>query len=413
MIASQAGTGDHGEWAEVTNTRSCAINLNGLYAQLPHGQGTTTATVTSDLWLPPHSAFLVADSSNAALNHDLQATIVAWGTGTSSDVLKNSGNTIALFTASATIDTLTYTATSKLVEGASMAFLEPLRPEPADRLSQLAGVPRFVDAGLLRNPWSAQRRRGLRDRAADRPHLRRFPVRHASDAIAAARSAGSSVSLTHEAARRGCQGHRDRARLAGVAVYKCSYYVVLRDGEEFLPPEHVARNERSAHRDRGARGALRADRMLEDLKRAGLKMTPQRIAIVRLFAADESHPTAQDLYERLRAEFPSMSFATVYNTLDALATAGLSRTIRLGNAARFDPNTAPHHHAVCDGCGAVRDLPARSLASSSAARRRIARAAPGFQVRAVERTYRGLCSSCATRAEASASAEPPLARSIR
>lgn len=136
--------------------------------------------------------------------------------------------------------------------------------------------------------------------------------------------------------------------------------------------------------------------MLEDLKRAGLKMTPQRIAIVRLFAVDESHPTAQALFERLRPEFPSMSFATVYNTLDALATAGLSGTIRLGNAARFDPNTTAHHHAVCDKCGAVRDVPARSLASSSAARRRVARVAPGFQVRSVERIYRGLCPSCAT-----------------
>jgi Fur family peroxide stress response transcriptional regulator len=157
----------------------------------------------------------------------------------------------------------------------------------------------------------------------------------------------------------------------------------------------------------------RAARMLEDLKRAGLKMTPQRIAIVRLFAVDESHPTAQALFERLRPEFPSMSFATVYNTLDALATAGLSGTIRLGNAARFDPNTTPHHHAVCDGCGAVRDLPARSLASSSAARRRIARVAQGFQVRAVERIYRGLCPSCAAPAEPTASAVHLPKRSVR
>ena len=44
--------------------------------------------------------------------------------------------------------------------------------------------------------------------------------------------------------------------------------------------------------------------MLRDLKRAGLKLTPQRIAIVRLFAGDTSHPTAQDLFERLRPSFP-------------------------------------------------------------------------------------------------------------
>jgi Fe2+ or Zn2+ uptake regulation protein len=143
----------------------------------------------------------------------------------------------------------------------------------------------------------------------------------------------------------------------------------------------------------------RAAGMLRDLKRAGLKMTPQRIAIVRLFASDLSHPTAQDLYERLRESFPTMSFATVYNTLDALASAGLSGILRLGNAMRFDPKTEAHHHAVCDGCGAVRDIDASSLAPTPGAVRKLRRAAPGFSVRTVERVYRGLCAACAKKAE--------------
>ncbi len=143
---------------------------------------------------------------------------------------------------------------------------------------------------------------------------------------------------------------------------------------------------------------VRASAMMRDLKRAGLKLTPQRIAIVRLFAGDESHPTAQDLFERLRPSFPTMSFATVYNTLDALAHAGLAGLVRIpgkrGDAARFDPNTTPHHHAVCDGCGAVLDIAAGSLAPTPGAIHKLNRAAPGFWVRAVERTYRGLCSAC-------------------
>jgi len=139
--------------------------------------------------------------------------------------------------------------------------------------------------------------------------------------------------------------------------------------------------------------------MLNDLQRSGLKMTPQRIAIVRLFARDPSHPTAQDLFDRLRPVFPSMSFATVYNTLDALARANLASIVRLpgkrGDAARFDPNSNPHHHAVCDQCGAVLDIAAGTLAPTPAASRRLHRAAPGFSVRAVERVYRGLCAVCA------------------
>jgi Fur family peroxide stress response transcriptional regulator len=129
--------------------------------------------------------------------------------------------------------------------------------------------------------------------------------------------------------------------------------------------------------------------MLSELKRSGLKVTPQRMAIVREIADDLSHPTAQSLFERLRPTFPTMSFATVYNTLDALARCGLTGELNLGGAVRFDPNTSPHHHAVCDACGAVFDVPAEPTPSH-----KTLRAAGGFRVRTEERTYRGLCGGC-------------------
>lgn len=137
--------------------------------------------------------------------------------------------------------------------------------------------------------------------------------------------------------------------------------------------------------------------MLHDLERAGFKLTAQRMAIVKLFSAEESHPTAQELYERLRGAHPSISFATVYNTLDALANAGLSGTLRLGNAARFDPNTTPHHHAVCEECGAIIDVPAETMAPKPATVKRLQKQALGFNVRSIERIYRGVCASCAER----------------
>jgi Fur family peroxide stress response transcriptional regulator len=131
--------------------------------------------------------------------------------------------------------------------------------------------------------------------------------------------------------------------------------------------------------------------MLADLKQAGLKLTPQRIAIVHEIAGDLSHPTAQDLFERLRDAFPTMSFATVYNTLDTLARCGLTGELRIGGAVRFDPNVEPHHHAVCDSCGAIADLPAERPAK----RLLLDRAA--FRVRTEERTYRGLCGRCVSK----------------
>ena len=136
----------------------------------------------------------------------------------------------------------------------------------------------------------------------------------------------------------------------------------------------------------------RSDLVLAELKRAGMKLTPQRMAIVRELADDCTHPTANELFERLRPAFPTMSFATVYNTLDALARLGMVGSLRLGSAVRFDPNTTPHHHAVCDACGLVVDLPAPP--PSPSLRTSIEREFH-FEVRIEERTYRGLCGRCA------------------
>lgn len=126
--------------------------------------------------------------------------------------------------------------------------------------------------------------------------------------------------------------------------------------------------------------------MLDALRAAGVKLTPQRRAIVQHFAGDPTHPTAQELYDRLVATMPGVSFATVYNTLAKLREVGLCREIALvAGAARFDPNVARHHHTVCDRCGAVRDVPARERATP---------AVDGFAVRSVEYIYRGVCGSC-------------------
>jgi Fe2+ or Zn2+ uptake regulation protein len=139
--------------------------------------------------------------------------------------------------------------------------------------------------------------------------------------------------------------------------------------------------------------------MLAGVRAAGLRLTPQRMAVVRELAGDESHPTAQELFDRLRPALPTMSFATVYNTLAALSDAGLcgSMSLTAGSAGRFDPNMQPHDHLVCDGCGAVRDLPAGAAPTAGAApaaRRSVARTAPGFELRAVEQIFRGLCAEC-------------------
>jgi Fe2+ or Zn2+ uptake regulation protein len=146
--------------------------------------------------------------------------------------------------------------------------------------------------------------------------------------------------------------------------------------------------------------------MLACVRASGLKMTPQRMAIVRELAADPTHPTAQELFERLRPALPTMSFATVYNTLDALAAAGLCASLSLSpGPARFDPNMRAHHHAVCDRCGLVRDVDG----DAPEPEREPSPRPLGFQIRAVELIYRGLCAECAQQVAEGA----PPARSKR
>jgi Fur family peroxide stress response transcriptional regulator len=143
--------------------------------------------------------------------------------------------------------------------------------------------------------------------------------------------------------------------------------------------------------------ADRVAEMLACVRASGLKMTPQRMAIVRELAADPTHPTAQELFERLRPALPTMSFATVYNTLYALAEAGLCASLSLApGPARFDPNMRPHHHAVCDRCGQVRDVDVTAPRSWPAPEdgEVASPPPPGFEVRAVELIYRGVCAAC-------------------
>ena len=145
------------------------------------------------------------------------------------------------------------------------------------------------------------------------------------------------------------------------------------------------------------------------LRNAGLKVTPQRLAIVECLAGDFTHPTAQELYERLRVRFPTMAVATVYNTLSALDAIGRCRRLELGGPSRFDPNVQPHDHAVCERCGSMRDIdrPLEPALDGTAPALRGGAACPplhalpGFHVERVERIYRGLCAQCAESAQAS------------
>jgi hypothetical protein len=120
MIESVAGAGDYGEWLEVKSNVDCLADLRGLHGECPRGAKVATFDVASDVWLPPRGTFVVADSSDPAINHDLPGVVIAWF-GQPGDVLRNKGTTITLSLSASLLDTVTYPALS-LAVGNSVAF---------------------------------------------------------------------------------------------------------------------------------------------------------------------------------------------------------------------------------------------------------------------------------------------------
>jgi Fe2+ or Zn2+ uptake regulation protein len=93
------------------------------------------------------------------------------------------------------------------------------------------------------------------------------------------------------------------------------------------------------------------------LHRAGLKATGPRMMILAALEQDNSHPTAEYLYDTLRRDLPSLSLSTVYQTLDVFIRTGLCRRVSgLGDRLRVDGTPQDHDHAVCRLCGAIFDV---------------------------------------------------------
>ncbi len=99
-------------------------------------------------------------------------------------------------------------------------------------------------------------------------------------------------------------------------------------------------------------------RLFEEVcRREGIKRTPQRIAIFTALAGRKDHPSAEDVYRLVKSKIPTISFDTVYRTLDLFAQCGLIRRVNhAGSKGRFDPNVHAHHHLVCVRCKRIVDF---------------------------------------------------------
>ncbi len=135
--------------------------------------------------------------------------------------------------------------------------------------------------------------------------------------------------------------------------------------------------------------------LLRKFHENGLKITPQRRLILALLANDESHPTAEQVYQRVLAEMPDVSRTTVYNTLRELSDLGELRPVHdlSEGGQRFDTNSEPHHHLCCVECHRLidigRDFEGMSLSPEEAS---------GYQIVGHQVTFYGICPNCQARA---------------
>ena len=117
-----------------------------------------------------------------------------------------------------------------------------------------------------------------------------------------------------------------------------------------------------------------------------LRLTPQRIAILDYLEGNKSHPSAEDIYQAVAKKFPTVSLATVYNTLSTLERLGQLLKLTIDpDKARYDPNTFPHHHLICNRCKTIVDVDARY---------RLALPDTDFEVTGSHVEFYGTCPKC-------------------
>lgn len=124
----------------------------------------------------------------------------------------------------------------------------------------------------------------------------------------------------------------------------------------------------------------------------GLKLTPQRLAILEYLEGNKNHPSAENIYEAVKKKFPMMSFATVYKTLETLKLKGNLLELTIDpQRRRYDPDTKTHHHLICITCKKIIDIEADVPVSIPD------EVKEGFEVTGNHVEFYGICSDCRSR----------------
>ncbi len=130
------------------------------------------------------------------------------------------------------------------------------------------------------------------------------------------------------------------------------------------------------------------DALKRSLKEQGIHLSHQRLKVLEYLLSHEGHPSADQIYRELRDQMATLSKATVYNTLNLFAEAGIIRAVNIeGYEVRYDSIMQPHGHFKCQRCGRIYDF---EIDSDALAFQGLGR----FQIRQKDVYFKGVCAEC-------------------
>lgn len=140
---------------------------------------------------------------------------------------------------------------------------------------------------------------------------------------------------------------------------------------------------------------IRLQKMVDALRENQYRITPQRLAILKVLAASKGHPSVESIYEQVKPTFPTTSLATIYKNIAVLKD--LDQVLELGfsnDSNRYDGNKPyDHPHVVCTGCKKIMDPDISALEDMTQELMQTT----GFSITRHRLDFFGLCPDCQNR----------------
>jgi len=129
------------------------------------------------------------------------------------------------------------------------------------------------------------------------------------------------------------------------------------------------------------------------LKENSIKITPQRLEILKHLDENRTHPTVDEIYSELKEKNPSLSKTTVYNSLDTLQNHNIIQSITISpSELRYDFKKSMHHHFLCKRCGDIIDIELECPNIKKTIDQ-------GHKVEEVHGYFKGICKKCIEKQE--------------